>query len=223
MRAWRVCHNAHKVQKDMRHEIHVLLMLKNEFVSTSCKRPTATPPSPLPTFHSSPFTSALHFVCAAKQFGVWNGSGQWRGPHSQLEFIQHFAKVASQLHCSCCCCSSIYALDSLATAAAPAKSLRVHVYVCACVCVCCFLLACVFAAFATFNWSKLVLSGFSILRCAQHCPSLFRLFNCNWKGKAKLKKINRIKLSVCTLCLSLGTLGKLSSMFKANKTKFASA
>lgn len=48
MRAWRVCHNAHKVQKDMRHEIHVLLMLKNEFVSTSCKRPTATPPPHFP-------------------------------------------------------------------------------------------------------------------------------------------------------------------------------
>lgn len=137
-------------------------------------------PPPLPLLHFvAPFTSALHFVCAAKQFGVWNGSAQWRGPHSQLEFIQHFSKVAFQLHCCCCwcccCCSSIYALDSLAAAAA--KSLSVHM------CVCCFLLACVFAAFATYNWSKLVLSGFSILRCGQQRPRLFRLFHCNWKEK----------------------------------------
>lgn len=65
-RAWRVCHNAHKVQKDMRHEIHVLLMLKNEFVSTSCMRPTATPLPLSPSCTSLPLLLVPCTLCVQR-------------------------------------------------------------------------------------------------------------------------------------------------------------
>lgn len=97
---------------------------------------------------SVPATPLAVFVCAAMQFGVWNGSGQWR-PHSATFAVGIYTALSNKLlpFWTCCCLLVQYVLRLPRLHLAKSLSERAD---------------CVCATLTTFNWKKFQASGFNM-------------------------------------------------------------